>query len=137
MKDWILFGLLRTIIVVFLILAQKYDESCKGYTWPILVHMISGIFLILYAITFEKINNIKNANFPLIITAGILVSIVILISYTIIKKAPNAAYIRIFSAMEMVLILIISVYIFNEKITYKIILGFILIISGVAVLTFN
>lgn len=137
MKDWILFGLLRTIIVVFLILAQKYDESCKGYTWPILVHMISGIFLILYAITFEKINNIKNANFPLIITAGILVSIVILISYTIIKKAPNAAYIRIFSAMEMVLILIISVYIFNVKITYKIILGFILIISGVAVLTFN
>ena len=137
MKDWIIFGLLRTIIVVFLILAQKYDESCEGYTWPILVHMISGIFLILYAITFEKMNNIKNANFPLVITAGILVSIVILISYTIIKKAPNPAYIRIFSAMEMVLILIISVYIFNEKITYKIILGFILIISGVGVLTFN
>tara|TARA_Y100000389_G_scaffold121879_1_gene119282 strand:- start:2625 stop:3038 length:414 start_codon:yes stop_codon:yes gene_type:complete len=137
MKHWIAFGLLRTIIVVFLILAQKYDESCKGYTWPILVHMISGIFLILYAITFEKLNNIKNANYPLIITAGILVSIVILISYTIIKKAPNAAYIRIFSAMEMVLILIISVYLFSEKITYKIILGFILIISGVGVLTFN
>jgi len=137
MENWILYGILRTIIVVFLILAQKYDESCKGYTWPILVHIISSIFLILFAISFEKIENIKNANFPLIIIAGILVCIVVIISYIIIKKAPNPAYLRIFSAIEMIIILILSVYIFNEKLTYKIILGFILIASGVIVLTYN
>lgn len=137
MENWILYGILRTIIVVFLILAQKYDESCKGYTWPILVHIISSIFLILFAISFEKIENIKNANFPLIIIAGILVCIVVIISYIIIKKSPNPAYLRIFSAIEMIIILILSVYIFNEKLTYKIILGFILIASGVIVLTYN
>ncbi len=137
MENWILYGILRTIIVVFLILAQKYDESCKGYTWPILVHIISSIFLILFAISFEKIENIKNANFPLIIIAGILVCIVVIISYIIIKKSPNPAYLRIFSAIEMIIILILSVYIFNEKLTYKIILGFILIAAGVIVLTYN
>ena len=66
-----------------------------------------------------------------------MICIVILISYKIIKEAPNPAYIRIFSAIEMILILILSVYIFNEKITYKIILGFILIALGVIILTYN
>lgn len=95
------------------------------------------MFLILFAIKFEKIENIKKANFPLIIIAGALVCIVVIISYSIIKKAPNPVYLRIFSAIEMVLILIFSVYIFNEKLTYKIIVGFILIILGVIVLTYN
>jgi uncharacterized membrane protein len=137
MEYWIIFGILRTIIVAFVILAQKYDKSCKGYTWPILVHIISSIFLILFALSFEKIENIKKANFPLIIVVSIMICIVILISYKIIKEAPNPAYIRIFSAIEMILILILSVYIFNEKITYKIISGFILIALGVIILTYN
>ena len=137
MEKWIIFGLIRTIIVVFLILAQKYDSSCKGYTWPILIHFISSIFLLFYAIKFEKIKNFKNANYPLIIISSLLVFIVILISHSIIKEAPNPSYIRIFSVIEMVFILLISVYLFSEKLTYKMVLGFLLIISGVIILTFN
>ena len=116
-------------------LAHKYDNSCKGYAWPILVHIISSILLIFYALVYEKKENYINANFYIIIIVSILIFVIIFLSHDIIKTAPNVAYLRIFSAVEIVLLLVLSYYFFNEKINIKMIVGFILIILGVLVLT--
>lgn len=135
MKTWIFYGILRTIFVVFIMLAHKYDNSCKGYSWPILVHIISAILLLFYALLYEKKENFINANIYIIIIVSILIFFIVFLSHDIIKTAPNVAYLRIFSATEIVLLLILSYYLFGEKINIKMIFGFILIISGVLVLT--
>jgi len=135
MEQWLIFGIIKTILVIFLILVQKYEKSCKGHIWPILTHCISSIFLLFYAFNSENINNLKNINYPLILLCGFIIAIVVIISYDIIKKAPNPAYLRIFSAIDMIIVLFISVYFFKEKITYKIIIGFLLIMLGVLTLT--
>jgi len=135
MEQWLLFGIIKTILVIFLILVQKYEKSCKGHMWPILTHCISTIFLLFYAFNSDNINNFKNINYPLVLLCGFIISIVVIISYDIIKKAPNPAYLRIFSATDMVIVLLISVYYFNEKLTYKMIVGFLLITLGVLTLT--
>ena len=135
MEQWLIYGIIRTILIVFLILAQKYETSCKGNVWPIAVHLISGIIIILYAIFNEKLSNFKNANYKLLIISGIIVSFLIIITHTIIKKAPNPAYLRVFSTIEMILILLLSAFIFKEKITIKMIIGFFFIIVGVLILS--
>lgn len=135
MKTWIFYGVIRTILIVIIMLAHKYDNSCKGYAWPILVHIISSILLIFYALVYEKKENYINANFYIIIIVSILIFVIIFLSHDIIKTAPNVAYLRIFSAVEIVLLLVLSYYFFNEKINIKMIVGFILIILGVLVLT--
>lgn len=134
MKTWIFYGILRTIFIIFIMLAHKYDNSCKGYSWPILVHVISSILLLLYGLFYEKKENFINANMYIIIIVSILIFIIVFLSHDIIKTAPNVAYLRIFSATEIVLLLVLSYYLFGEKIDIKMIIGFILIISGILVL---
>ena len=135
MEQWIIYGFIRTLLVVFLILAQKYDTSCKGNVWPITVHIISGILLFIYALSYEKLNNFKSANYSLLILSGIIVTYLVIISYKIIKTSPNPAYLRIFSSIEMIIILLLSALIFREKINAKMIIGFTFIAIGVLILT--
>ncbi len=135
MEQWIIYGFIRTLLVVFLIMVQRYDTSCKGNVWPIGVHIISAMLLIIYALSYEKLNNFKNANYSLLILSGFVVAYVIIISYKIIKISPNPAYLRIFSTIEMILILLLSALIFREKINAKMIIGFTFIAIGVLILT--
>jgi len=135
MRTWILYGIIRTILIVIIMLAHKYDNSCKGYAWPILVHIVSSILLLFYALIYEKKDNFINANIYIIILVSILIFAIVFLSHDIIKKAPNVAYLRIFSAIEIILLLVLSYYLFDEKINMKMIIGFIFIILGVIVLT--
>ena len=94
---------------------------------PFAVNIISSIILIIYSIKYLNLKDFKNLNPYFIIVIGICITITSCITYKIIKITPNPAYIRIFSAIDMIVILLI---------TCMMLIGFVLISLGVMILTY-
>lgn len=136
MELWFKLGLIKTFLVLIIILIKKYENKKINYAFPVAVNIIATIILIIYSIKNIKLKDFKELNPYLIIICAICISISTFISYTIIKIAPNPAYIRIFNAIDMIIILLISYIFFKENITYAMITGFILISLGVMILAY-
>jgi len=118
------------------ILINKYGNIKLNYSFPIAANILSALFLIIYSIKYLKLDDFKELNSYIILIVAISISITTLITYKIIKITPNPAYIRIFSAIDMIVILLISYIFFKEKITYTMIVGFVFISFGVMILAY-
>tara|TARA_B110000858_G_C17774973_1_gene461748 strand:+ start:680 stop:1093 length:414 start_codon:yes stop_codon:yes gene_type:complete len=137
MEEWFKLGLIKTILVIIIIIFNKYGNTKINYSFPIAANILSAIFLIIYSIKYLKLDDFKEINLYFILIIAICISITTLITYKIIKITPNPAYIRIFSAIDMIVILLISYIFFKEKITCMMLVGFILISLGVIILSYN
>ena len=136
MEEWFKLGLIKTILVIIIIIFNKYGNTKINYSFPIAANILSAIFLIIYSIKYLKLDDFKELNSYIILIVAISISITTLITYKIIKITPNPAYIRIFSAIDMIVILLISYIFFKEKITYTMIVGFVFISFGVMILAY-
>tara|TARA_Y100000389_G_scaffold112756_1_gene109865 strand:+ start:550 stop:990 length:441 start_codon:yes stop_codon:yes gene_type:complete len=136
MEEWFKLGLIKTILVLIIILIKKYENKNINYAFPVAVNIISTIILIIYSIKYLNLKDFKNLNPYFIIIIGICIAITSCITYKIIKITHNPAYIRIFSAIDMIVILLISYLFFKEKITCMMLIGFVLISLGVMILTY-
>ena len=136
MEEWFKLGLIKTILVIIIIIFNKYGNTKINYSFPIAANILSALFLIIYSIKYLKLDDFKELNSYIILIVAISISITTLITYKIIKITPNPAYIRIFSAIDMIVILLISYIFFKEKITYTMIVGFVFISFGVMILAY-
>ena len=136
MDEWFKLGLIKTFLVIMVILINKYKKIKLNYSFPIAANILSALFLIIYSIKYLKLDDFKELNSYFIFIVAISISITTLITYKIIKITPNPAYIRIFSAIDMIVILLISYIFFKEKITYTMIVGFVFISFGVMILAY-
>tara|TARA_B110001450_G_scaffold212532_1_gene204536 strand:- start:4115 stop:4525 length:411 start_codon:yes stop_codon:yes gene_type:complete len=136
MDEWFKLGLIKTFLVIMVILINKYGNIKLNYSFPIAANILSALFLIIYSIKYLKLDDFKELNSYIILIVAISISITTLITYKIIKITPNPAYIRIFSAIDMIVILLISYIFFKEKITYTMIVGFVFISFGVMILAY-
>ena len=136
MDEWFKLGLIKTFLVIMVILINKYGNIKLNYSFPIAANILSALFLIIYSIKYLKLDDFKELNSYFILIVAISISITTLITYKIIKITPNPAYIRIFSAIDMIVILLISYIFFKEKITYTMIVGFVFISFGVMILAY-
>jgi len=136
MEEWFKLGLIKTFLVIIIILINKYESKTINYCFPITVNLIASIFLLVYSFNYLTINDFKKLNYIYVIIVALCITITHFISYKIIKTTPNPAYIRIFSAMDMILVLLISYLFFKEKITCPMIVGFTLITLGIIILSY-
>jgi uncharacterized membrane protein len=136
MEEWFKLGLIKTLLVLIIILINKYENKNINYAFPIAVNIISCIIMIIYSIKYLNLKDFKILNPYFVIIIAICIVITTFITYKIIKITPNPAYIRIFSAIDMIIILLISYLFFKEKITYMMLIGFVLISLGVIILTY-
>lgn len=134
LSNWIILGIIKVFLATFLILAQRYYKIDSDYLFPIVIHIVSSIFLIFILLKTKEYKNINKLNYKLVLLSSISAAIIILISYKLIKITPNPAYIRIFNAIDMLLILLISGLIFKEKISLQMIIGFMFIFIGFVIL---
>lgn len=136
MEEWFKLGLIKTFLVLIIILINKYENKKINYAFPVVVNILTCIILVLYSITYLKLNDFKQINPLYVIIVSICIAITTFISYKIIKITPNPAYFRIFSAIDMIIVLLISYLFFNEKITCAMLIGFTLIALGVLILAY-
>lgn len=136
MEEWFKLGLIKTFLVIIIILIKKYENNKINYAYPVAVNIVASIILIIYSIKYIKLKDFKELNPYFVIIIAICIAITSFITYKIIKITPNPAYIRIFSAIDMVIILLISYLFFKEKITCMMLIGFVLISLGVMILAY-
>ena len=136
MDEWFELGLIKTFLVLIIILIKKYENKKINYAFPVAVNIMASIILIIYSIKYIKLKDFKELNPYFVIIIAICIAISSFITYKIIKITPNPAYIRIFSAIDMIIILLISYLFFKEKITCMMLIGFILISLGVMILAY-
>lgn len=134
LSNWIILGIIKVFLATFLILVQRYYKIDSDYLFPIIIHIVSSIFLIFILLKTKEYKNINKLDYKLVLLSSISAAVIILISYKLIKITPNPAYIRIFNAIDMLLILLISGLIFKEKISLQMIIGFMFIFIGFVIL---
>jgi uncharacterized membrane protein len=134
LSNWIILGIIKVFLATFLILTQRYYKIDSEYLFPIVIHIVSSIFLIFILLKTKEYKNINKLDYKLVLLSSISAAAIILVSYKLIKITPNPAYIRIFSAIDMLLILLISGLIFKEKISLQMIIGFMFIFIGFVIL---
>jgi uncharacterized membrane protein len=134
LSNWIILGIIKVFLASFLILVQRYYKIDSDYLFPITVHIVSSIFLIFILLKTKEYKNINKLDYKLVLLSSISAAAIILVSYKLIKITPNPAYIRIFSAIDMILVLLISGLIFKQKITLPMIIGFMFIFIGFVIL---
>ncbi len=125
--DWIVLSIIHSIIIASLILFLRYDETPRDI-FPIIVNVIVGILSVLYILSFYKYYYLKTEIIkPKYYIYSFILFIVILLGYYIIKTCPNPAYFRVFAAVEIIFILLFTIYYEkNVKISYQSILGIML-----------
>lgn len=130
---WIPLAILRSVVTSGLILFQKLDKTDKTdkFLFPIITTIIIGFIALIYYIINYNTNNLDELYKPKYYIYSIVVFIVILLSYYIIKICPNPAYFRSFVALEIILLLIYSIYTNQFHISNIGIIGIVLIGLGI------
>lgn len=130
---WIPLAILRSVVTSGLILFQKLDKTDKTdkLLFPTITTIIIGFIALIYYIINYNTNNLDELYKPKYYIYSIVVFVVILLSYYIIKICPNPAYFRSFVALEIMLLLIYSVYTNQFYISNIGIIGIILIGLGI------
>tara|TARA_B100000287_G_scaffold402822_1_gene424085 strand:- start:203 stop:625 length:423 start_codon:yes stop_codon:yes gene_type:complete len=130
---WIPLAILRSAITSGLILFQKLDKTDKTdkFLFPTITTIIIGFIALIYYIINYNTNNLDELYKPKYYIYSIVVFFIILLSYYIIKICPNPAYFRSFVALEIMLLLIYSIYTNQFHISNIGIIGIILIGLGI------
>lgn len=129
---WIPFAILRSVLASGLIFYTKIDNTDK-FILPIITQIIIGIICVLYFTFFYK-NNIQHFAKPKYYIYSLVAFAIILLTYYIIKICPNPAYFRSFVALEIIILLLLSINKF--KISKFGILGIIFVTIGITLITF-
>ena len=124
--DWIYLSIIHSIIVALLILYIKYDNT-PYLIFPIIINIIVGLLSIVYFILYYKEHFTNEFIKPKYYIYALAVLIISILGYYIIKICPNPAYFRVFVYLEIILLLLFTIYLKNNlKISTKTIIGILL-----------
>ena len=123
--DWIYLSIIHSIIVALLILYIKYDNT-PYFIFPIIINIIVGLLSIVYFILYYKEHFTNEFIKPKYYIYALAVLIITILGYYIIKICPNPAYFRVFVSLEIILLLLFTIYFKNNfKISMQTIIGLI------------
>jgi drug/metabolite transporter (DMT)-like permease len=121
--DWIYLSIIHSIIVALLILYIKYDNT-PYLIFPIIINIIVGLLSIVYFILYYKEHFTNEFIKPKYYIYALAVLIITILGYYIIKICPNPAYFRVFVSLEIILLLLFTIYFKNDfKISMQTIIG--------------
>lgn len=124
--DWIYLSILHSIIVALLILYIRYDNT-PYILFPLIINIIVGIFSIAYFILYYKEHFTNEFVKPKYYIYAIAVLFISILGYYIIKICPNPAYFRVFVTLEIILLLLFTIYLKERfKISIQTIAGLVL-----------
>ena len=124
--DWIYLSILHSIIVALLILYIRYDNT-PYILFPLIINIIVGIFSIAYFILYYKEHFTNEFVKPKYYIYAIAVLFISILGYYIIKICPNPAYFRVFVTLEIILLLLFTIYLNKRfKISMQTIAGLVL-----------
>lgn len=124
--DWIYLSILHSIIVALLILYIRYDNT-PYILFPLIINIIVGIFSIAYFILYYKEHFTNEFVKPKYYIYAIVVLFISILGYYIIKICPNPAYFRVFVTLEIILLLLFTIYLKERfKISIQTIAGLVL-----------
>ena len=134
---WIYLSIIHSIIVALLILYIKYDNT-PYIIFPIIINIIVGLLSLLYFILYYKDNYTNEFVKPKYYMYALAVLFITILGYYIIKVCPNPAYFRIFVALEIILLLLFTIYFKNDfKISTQTIIGLILGCSSIILISLD
>jgi hypothetical protein len=110
--EWIYLAIIHSFLVVSLIVYIRYDTT-PYFILPIIANIIVGILSILYFTYYYKEDFTKEFANPIYYLYSLVFLAITMLSFYIIKNCPNPAYFRIFVALEIILLLLITIYINN------------------------
>lgn len=108
--DWIFLAIIHSFLVVSLITYIRYDTT-PYFVLPIIANIIVGILSIIYFAYYYKEDFASEFTNPIYYIYSLVFLAITIISFYIIKKCPNPAFFRIFVAIEIILLLIITIYV--------------------------
>ena len=121
--DWIYLSIIHSIIVALLILYIKYDNT-PYIIFPIIINIIVGLLSLAYFILYYKEHFTNEFVKPKYYIYALAVLIISILGYYIIKICPNPAYFRVFVSLEIILLLLFTIYLKNDfKISMQTIIG--------------
>jgi drug/metabolite transporter (DMT)-like permease len=120
---WIYLSIIHSIIVALLILYIKYDNT-PYLIFPIIINIIVGLLSLAYFILYYKEYFTNEFVKPKYYIYALAVLIITILGYYIIKICPNPAYFRVFVSLEIILLLLFTIYFKNNfKISMQTIIG--------------
>ena len=123
--DWIFLSIIHSIIVALLILYIKYDKT-PYIIFPIIINIIVGLLSLVYFILYYKEHFTNEFIKPKYYIYALAVLFITILGYYIIKISPNPAYFRVFVSLEIILLLLFTIYLKNDfKISMQTIIGLI------------
>jgi drug/metabolite transporter (DMT)-like permease len=131
-----IWALYLSIGILFFVMGQiflKYDQNDSLLTTAYFSITIglSGLILLLYQLSKDKITNKVSPISYYGLLAGLLFFLGNFFWILSIKKGPSLSMIRIFMAGgETLLLLLAGYFLFKEKITIKVFIGMVLILLG-------
>jgi hypothetical protein len=124
--DWVFLSILHSIIVALLILYIRYDNT-PYMIFPLIINIIVGILSFTYFIFYYKEHFTNEFVKPKYYIYAFVVLFISILGYYIIKICPNPAYFRVFVTLEIILLLLFSIYLKNNfKISTQTIVGVVL-----------
>ena len=124
--NWVQLSIFHTIIVTLLILYIKYDNT-PYIIFPIIINIIVGALSIIYFILYYGEHFINEFVKPKYYIYALIALFVNILRYYIIKICPNPAYFKVFVSLQIILILLFTIYFKNDfKISTQTIIGLVL-----------
>ena len=141
---WIYLSILCCLITATCVITMKYISytRCNIKTIVMLTFLLSSLFILLY-IPFDKnfINDITNnfsiKDFLLITFFSILLIFNRLSQSYTFKITPNIGYSHLIVNANVIITLIASFLLFNQKINYKSIIGILITLVGLFITIIN
>jgi hypothetical protein len=124
--DWVYLSILHSILDALLILYLRYDNTLF-LMFPVITNIIMGILSIVFFIFFYREHFTNEFIKPKYYMYAMFLLLINILAYYIIKICPNPAYFRIFATLEIILLLLFTIYWKNSfHLSIQTILGVIL-----------
>lgn len=147
MEEWIFYSIFALFISSSIIIIMKYlgtqinSDEIKSFLCLSLV--ITGIISFFYLLTHKKniYNIIKKKNHSLLILLAFIFAILLLFNYITQIEAHNKCKIGglplIIINLNIIIVILISSFLYNTQLNFNSILGIFLIISGLSLVILN
>lgn len=133
MESWIYNSVIRTVLCAIFMIIQKY----QGTTSLLFPHLLSVFIGAISAINLALYNDFSELSIGLVIkvaVSAVITFFIIIHTYYAIRQAPNAAFVRAFVGLEIVLLAIFSYFLYGTEINPVQLIGIALILVGLYLL---
>lgn len=110
---WVYLSILYSFIMSLRILYIRFDDT-PFIMFPLIINIIVGVLSLVYFLWYYSEHFTNEFIKPKYYIYALSVLFISIIGYQIIKMCPNPAYFRAFATLEIVLLLLFTIYLKNN-----------------------